>query len=162
MSVSFLILGAFGSKVTLLANYFEVQRAPSWTLYQYRVDFAPDEDRTFVKKRLFKEAVKSILPGYLFDGTVAFTPNRISPDPLELFVEENEQKFRITIRMVGEVTKEDGHRLQIFNILLRKCLACLNLQLIGRNYFDPVAKVGKFTVVFWFVSSKILLCCTIL
>lgn len=42
---------------------------------------------------------------------------------------------------MGEVTNADSHRMQVFNILLRKCLACLNLQLVGRNYFDAAAKV---------------------
>lgn len=143
----FPILGSFGAKINLKSNYFVVESAPPWTLYQYRVDFTPEEDRTHVKKRLFREAVRSILSGYLFDGTLAFTSNRITPDPLELFVEHNEQRIRITMKMVGEVTKEDAQKIQVFNIFLRKCLACLNLQLIGRNYFDAAVKVRTFNVV---------------
>lgn len=49
--------------------------------------------------------------------------------------------FRITIRMVGEVATGDYHRLQVFNIILRKAMGTLKLQLIGRNFFDAVAKV---------------------
>lgn len=138
-----LLLGAFGTRIPVSANYFEVQGTPQWTLYQYRVDFSPEEDNTGTKKRLLRTAVSSILAGYLFDGTVLYTPNRISVDPLELFVEHNEQKVRLTLRMVGEVTRADAQRLQVFNVLLRKCLACLNLQLVGRNYYDAAAKVRK-------------------
>lgn len=95
-----------------------------------------------MKKRLLYQATKELLAGYVFDGTVIYMPNRIQPDPLELFVEnENGEKIRITIRLVAEVRKEDSKRLQIYNIIMRKCLRYLNLQLVGRNYFDAGAKV---------------------
>lgn len=118
-------------------------KTPDWNVFQYRVDFAPEEDRTFQRKRLVREATKDILAGYLFDGTVLYTPNRLHPDPLELFAENNEVKYRLTIRIVGETTKSDAQRLQVFNILMRRCLGHLKLQLVGRNYFDPAAKVKE-------------------
>lgn len=31
--------------------------------------------------------------------------------------------------------------IQVFNILMRKCLGFLKLQLVGRNFFDAAAKV---------------------
>lgn len=80
------VAGNFGTIVKLSANYFTLLHAPDWNLYQYRVDFSPEEDRTNVKKALFREAVKEVLPGYIFDGTVMYTSNRLSPDPYELFV----------------------------------------------------------------------------
>lgn len=142
--MSFNFTGSFGKRVALSANYFEVLSAAGWTLFQYRVDFAPDEDRTFVKKKLMRRATASILTGYLFDGTVLYTPNRLVPDPMELFVDDDEtaNRFRITVRLVGEVDKSDYQRLQVFNIILRKCLSCLKLQLVGRDYYDAAAKVG--------------------
>ena len=39
------------------------------------------------------------------------------------------------------MTKGDHHYIQFFNIIMRKCLDYLNLQLVGRNYFDPHNKV---------------------
>lgn len=140
--MSFDFLGTVGTRITLQANYFEVMRTPNWSLFQYRVDFAPEEDRIGQKKFLLGRAVREILPGYLFDGTVLYTSNRLQPDPVELFVEnDNGDKYRITIRLVGEVTKEDSMRIQIFNILLRKCLSRLKLQLVGRDYYDAAARV---------------------
>ena len=49
----------------------------------------------------------------------------------------------ITIKYVLNIPRTDYHYLQFFNILMRKCLASLNLQLVGRNYFDARAKVGE-------------------
>lgn len=51
------------------------------------------------------------------------------------------EKVRITIKLVGDVAVGDYHRLQVFNIILRKCMNTLRLQLVGRNFFDAVAKV---------------------
>lgn len=35
--------------------------------------------------------------------------------------------------------------IQVYNLLLRHCIRHLNLQLIGRNFYDPVAKVSKYS-----------------
>lgn len=51
--------------------------------------------------------------------------------------------IRITIRLVGEMERVDQRYLQFFNIIMRKCLALLNLQLVGRDYFDAHSKVNK-------------------
>ena len=50
--------------------------------------------------------------------------------------------IKITIRLVGELRKGDHHYIQFFNIIMRKCLDHLNLQLVGRNFFDAQNKVS--------------------
>lgn len=37
----------------------------------------------------------------------------------------------------------DAEYIQFYNVLMRKCLRLLNLQLVGRNYFDAAAKARK-------------------
>ena len=63
--------------------------------------------------------------------------------PLELFSTRtsDEQPVRITVRLVGDLAGGDYHYLQFFNILMRKALGRLQLQLVGRNFFDARAKV---------------------
>lgn len=60
------------------ANYFTLLSTTDWCLYQYRVDFAPDEDRTAVRKGLLKPH-RSQLDSYIFDGTVLYSRRRM-PD----------------------------------------------------------------------------------
>lgn len=67
--------GSTGTKVDLKANYFRLKSKTDWCLYQYRVDIAPEEDRTQIRKALLREH-KDALGFYLFDGTVLFSPNR--------------------------------------------------------------------------------------
>ncbi|XP_076233645.1 aubergine isoform X2 [Calliopsis andreniformis] len=133
--------GTTGTSVPLQANYFKLLATTDWCLYQYRVDFAPEEDRTVVRKgllRLHKETVGA----YVFDGTVLYTSKRI-PDVLELWSvrQSDDTKIRITIRLVGQLLKGDPHYIQFFNIIMRKCLDLLKLQLVGRNYYDAHSKV---------------------
>lgn len=133
--------GTTGQAVTLQANYFKLLATTDWCLYQYRVDFAPEEDRTIVRKgllRLHKETVGA----YVFDGTVLYTSRRL-PDNMELWSvrQSDDTKIQITIRLVGDMVKGDQHYLQFFNIIMRKCLGLLKLQLVGRDYFDARSKV---------------------
>lgn len=54
-----------------------------WGLYQYHVDFAPEEDRTIVRKGLLR-LHKEKLGAYIFDGTVMYTSTRL-PEVIALF-----------------------------------------------------------------------------
>lgn len=69
---------------------------------------------------------------------------RLNPDPLEKFVQaQNGDNIRVTIRLVGDVVWGDYHYLQLFNIIIKKCLTFMNYQMITRNYYDPRAKVSS-------------------
>lgn len=63
---------------------------------------------------------------------------------MELFSERvtDNVKIKISIRLVGEMAKGDPHYPQFFNIVSRKGLEHLRLQLVGRNYFDANARVS--------------------
>lgn len=132
----------------LLSNYFRMVTAPDWTIYQYRVDFSQEEDRTFVKRSWFREAVANnnkFKQGYLFDGSVLFSIHPIvqKNDILSLTIldRNTNDPIKITIRLTGEVKSGDQPYLQIFNILLRRVMEKLDLKLLGRKYYDPHAKV---------------------
>ncbi|XP_033230969.1 piwi-like protein Siwi isoform X2 [Belonocnema kinseyi] len=145
--------GSYGQKINLQANYFklETESVTDFSLYQYRVDFSPDEERTVVRKGLLRFHHPSIGP-YIFDGTVMYSNSLLAPN-LEFFSTRlsDNQQIRITIRMVGELRKGDHHYIQFFNIIMRKCLDHLNLQLVGRNFFDAQNKVQikEFRIELW-------------
>ncbi|XP_015112810.1 piwi-like protein Siwi [Diachasma alloeum] len=136
--------GTSGTPVALMANYYKVLEKPDWCLYQYRVDFEPEEDRTATRKGLLRQH-RQLLGSYIFDGTVLYTSNRFTtPGENKVFFSRrttDDENIRITLRLVGDMGRGDPHYLQFYNILTRKCLESLNLQLVGRNYFDANAKV---------------------
>lgn len=69
--------GTSGVKKMLKVNYFKLLKETNWALYQYRVDFAPEEDRTVVRKGLLRHHQEQ-LGAYIFDGTVMYTSRRLS------------------------------------------------------------------------------------
>ncbi|XP_011300056.1 protein aubergine [Fopius arisanus] len=136
--------GISGDVINLTTNYYKILEKPDWCLYQYRVDFKPEEDRTIARKGLLRQH-RQALGSYIFDGTVLYTTNRLTAPDQNMVVHSQRLSdnciIEITIRLVGDMTKGDPHYLQFYNILTRKCLESLNLQLVGRNYFDPQDKV---------------------
>ncbi|CAH2005609.1 unnamed protein product [Acanthoscelides obtectus] len=134
--------GTSGSSIQLTANYFALLQAGKWGLNQYQVDFNPPVDLTRDRKKLLRDALQDVgINGYLFDGTNMYTPQRLHPDPLDKFVEHNEEKIRVTVRLVGDVAWGDRHYIQLFNIIIRKCLTFMKFQLVGRDYYDPNNKI---------------------
>jgi aubergine-like protein len=63
----------------LLSNYFPITSYTNWCLYQYRVDFNPEEDRIGTKRGLLAQH-RERLGGYLFDGTMLFSGTRFDPE----------------------------------------------------------------------------------
>lgn len=47
----------------------------------------------------------------------------------------------ITLKFTNVIETGDYANIQVFNLLLRNCLRHLDLKLIGRNFYDPKAKV---------------------
>ncbi|KAF4517180.1 Argonaute-3 [Ephemera danica] len=133
--------GKSGTQIALKANYFNLASVTDWVLYQYHVDFAPEEDRSFMRRRLLNDH-KEILGGFIFDGMILYSNNR-HPNPTIFHSqrEGDDAKIQITLTFTRQVNQGDHEYLQFFNILMRKCLAALKLQLVGRNFFDPQAKV---------------------
>uniref|UniRef100_A0A1B6F8K3 Piwi domain-containing protein n=2 Tax=Cuerna arida TaxID=1464854 RepID=A0A1B6F8K3_9HEMI len=145
--------GTSGQPILIQANYFSLVEKTDWCLYQYRVDFDPSIDLTWERKKLLRDQKNNIKCEYIFDGTVLYCSCLLDPDPMEVFSarESDGSQIRLTIRRVGELTLGDHHYLQFFNILTRKCLTLLKLQMINRDYYDPQAKiaVAEFFLELW-------------
>ncbi|XP_052851566.1 protein aubergine [Drosophila gunungcola] len=139
--------GVSGTKITVQTNYFKLLKRPNWSIYQYRVDFVPDVDNTRLRRGLVSEH-RSILGGYIFDGTVLFCTNQFkpvqnSPYVLELLTKSRAgENFEIKIKAVGSVEAADNQQFQVLNLILRRAMEGLDLQLVSRNFFDPKAKIN--------------------
>lgn len=139
--------GSEGDPVGLLANYFRLTETPDWALLRYRVDIQPEEDLTHRRKNLLR-VHKDFLGGYLFDGTVLYTINRITGPQNQVLTlvshnEDKSQAYTISIRGTGEVQFGDFAYVQVFNVLMRSCISSLDLSLVGRDYYDVKAAVKE-------------------
>ncbi|XP_055531352.1 protein aubergine-like [Wyeomyia smithii] len=134
--------GKTGTNVTLQTNYFRIQRKENEAIFQYRVDFNPPSESMKTLSSLIYQ-LKPILGGYIFEGTQLFSRHRLAKDLVEYPTKDatTGQEYIITFRKVGTVDGTNEMAFMVFNLINRKAMAGLNLQLIGRNYFDPAGKV---------------------
>lgn len=140
--------GTSGVKVVVQTNYFRVLKKPNWSIHQYRVDFSPEIDNIRIR-RAYLSQHKAIFGGHIFDGTIMFSTNhfvdQMTNGVMELLTKNREgETIQIKVKHVGVVDVTDVQQLQVLNLILRRSMAGLNLQLVGRNFFDPVAKVNIF------------------
>ncbi|KAG5323893.1 PIWI protein, partial [Acromyrmex heyeri] len=144
-------IGKSGTSIMLSSNHFRLPTVPNWCVYQYRVDFEPEENRTFIRKGMLKLHKDKVGP-YIFDGTILFSSTRL-PDKIELTSvrKSDNTPFKVIIYLVGRMMPEDPHYITIFNIIMRKQLEHLNLQLVGRDYYDAHNKVSvhQFRLELW-------------
>lgn len=127
----------------LKTNYFRVSRRDDESIFQYRVDFNPTVESSKLMGSIIYN-LKGIIGGYLFDGTQLFTRHKIRSDEVELTTKESTtgRDYIVKLRKVGVIDGTNEMAFMIFNLINRKAMAGLKLQLIGRNYFDPVAKIA--------------------
>ncbi|KAK6628902.1 hypothetical protein RUM43_002719 [Polyplax serrata] len=166
--------GNFGTPVELVTNYFKLETVPDWVLYQYRVDFSEKEERERVLRAWLWQHRERLDAAYIFDGSMFFTSKRLTAgnEPLNLTsIKENGEPVQIELKFVNQLSYGNSVYLQVFNILVRRCLMHLNLHLVNRNYFDPKASihVPQHQLEIWpgYVTSirqheqSILMCCEI-
>ncbi|XP_055848829.1 protein aubergine [Episyrphus balteatus] len=133
--------GKSGQPVTVQANYYRVLKKPKWSIFQYRIDFAPDVDLIRARRSYIYEH-RELFGGYLFDGAMLFTSTNLNTPTKELYCKNKEgEPIQIKVKNVGEIKVTDIQLLQVLNLILRRSMEGLNLQLVGRNFFDPVAKI---------------------
>lgn len=133
--------GSSGKTVALITNYFRLLKKPTWQIYQYRVDFSPTIELRGLRNRLIFEQ-KPIFGGYLFDGTMLFLTVKLPNDITEFMSKDrDENRIQTTVKFVGLLSMSTAASVQILNLILRRSMEALKLQLVGRNFFDAIAKV---------------------
>lgn len=164
--------GTTGQPLQLHSNYFKVVKHIEWTLYQYRVDFVPQCASSRLMQGLINEH-KKIFGGFLFDGTQLFMVNKLRSDQLTLSSrhERTGDVYQLRIIHTGTVDMTNETGIQVLNLILRRAMAGLNLQLVGRNLFDAAAKIAirEYQIELWpgYITSirqheqDILVCCEI-
>lgn len=136
--------GKSGQAVRLQANYFTLVKKPEWSLYQYRVDFTPECEVEKIRNRLLYEQ-KPLLGGFIYDKrNQLYLTRKLREDAVEVNSADREGKeYKIMFRFVGLVMMDTKESLQTLNLILKRAMRGLKLQLVGRNLFDAAAKVCK-------------------
>ena len=77
-----------------------------------------------------------------FDGMTLFLPIRIKEDvTVKPVTTRQGNEITITIKYTNDVPENSPSRVQLMNILFRKQLRAMKMQLVGRNYYHPDKKI---------------------
>uniref|UniRef100_A0A665WN07 Piwi-like RNA-mediated gene silencing 1 n=1 Tax=Echeneis naucrates TaxID=173247 RepID=A0A665WN07_ECHNA len=130
--------GTSGTPINLTANFFRILSRPQWFLYQYHVDFNPPMESRRLRSALLFQHEEVLGSARSFDGALLFLPLRLDSKETVLFSEtRNGEKVKITVTLTNELPPTSPVCIQFYNIIFRRILRILNLQQIGRNYYDP-------------------------
>ncbi|KAM6246793.1 piwi-like protein 1 [Porphyrio hochstetteri] len=131
-------IGTSGTRIKLTANYFRLTSRPQWALYQYHVAYNPEMEARRLRSALLFQHEELIGKTHAFDGSVLFLPKKLGKKVTEVFSRtRNGEDVRITITLTNELPPTSPTCLQFYNIIFRRILKMLNLQQIGRNYYNP-------------------------
>ncbi|MBN3296088.1 PIWL1 protein, partial [Amia calva] len=130
--------GVSGSAIELRANYFRILSRPQWVLYQYHVDYNPPMESRRLRSALLYMHDETLGSTRSFDGAILFLPHRLPNVETVLFSETRQgNKIKITITLTNELPPTSPVCLQFYNIIFRRILRMLNMQQIGRHYYNP-------------------------
>ncbi|NXG80612.1 PIWL1 protein, partial [Baryphthengus martii] len=130
--------GSSGSIIKLATNYFRLTSRPQWALYQYHVGYNPEMEARRLRSALLFQHEKLLGITHAFDGSILLLPKRLVNKVTEVFSRtRNGEDVKITITLTNELPPSSPTCLQFYNIIFRRLLKMLNLQQIGRNYYNP-------------------------
>ncbi|XP_060786656.1 piwi-like protein 1 [Neoarius graeffei] len=130
--------GLSGSPIELRANFMRLLSRPQWALYQYHVDFKPPLESRRVRSGLLYDHEELLGKTMTFDGTMLFLPHRLHNTETVLWTESRSgEKVQITVTLTNELPPSSPVCLQFYNIIFRRILKILNMQQIGRHYYNP-------------------------
>lgn len=165
--------GVSGCKVPLVANYFRLKQLPEFKFIQYHVSFQPQNDFQKLLNFLIAQH-RDVLGGYVYDGCSALYLTKELPEAIAKFTSKTHDgnSYELTVKKTNNVISINSHLgFTLLNLILRRAMKGLDLQLVRRNLFDPKNKIviNDFQLELWpgYVTSirqhedEILLCCEI-
>nr|XP_046242705.1 piwi-like protein 1 [Scatophagus argus]XP_046242706.1 piwi-like protein 1 [Scatophagus argus]XP_046242707.1 piwi-like protein 1 [Scatophagus argus] len=130
--------GTSGTAIQLTANFFRILSRPQWLLYQYHVGYSPPMESRRLRSALLFQHEEVLGVARSFDGALLFLPHKLHSKETVLYSEtRNGEKVQITVTLTNELPPSSPVCIQFYNIIFRRILRILNMQQIGRNYYDP-------------------------
>ena len=87
----------------LYSNYFQLEAAPNWMLYQYHVSFSPEVENKKFRMFLVKQHREMLGETRAFDGMVLFLARRLPQDVSILFTNDISQCERTSMLLIRDI-----------------------------------------------------------
>ncbi|XP_030846820.1 seawi isoform X1 [Strongylocentrotus purpuratus] len=131
-----------GDKIALIANGFKLKTKPDWQLYQYRVDFEPEILNPRARFALLKGHSALLGKGLTLDMDTMYSLFKLAEKVTNLSAERKDgSNVNICVTHVATLNPMAPNTLHLYNVLFRRCLKMINMEQVGRNYYDPTAAI---------------------
>lgn len=130
-------------QVTLITNYYKVEQRKPVSMTMYHIDFDPHTDSKAYRWELIR-SLENYLRTHVYDGmSSVYLMNKL-PDRENYFDRnlKDGTPFRVKLRERREIPYTDGMFFTILNLVLRRCFEGMDLNLVGRNYYDALAAIN--------------------
>ncbi|KAF4074205.1 hypothetical protein AMELA_G00236870 [Ameiurus melas] len=134
-------VGTMGHPVSIASNYVPV-RCKNEAVFQYHVVFTPNVESISMRFGMMKEHRSTTGDIMAFDGSILYLPNRLE-EVVHLKAERktDNQEIEIKIQMTKVLPPHSDLCIPFYNVILRRVMKILGLNLIGRNHYDPKSAV---------------------
>ncbi|OWF41593.1 piwi-like protein 1 [Mizuhopecten yessoensis] len=151
--------GNSGTPLPLATNFFTFDCDEDWSLYQYHVDFNPMIDSRKMKAGLLFTHAELLGATRVFDGMILYLPRKLPQEVTEVFSQtrRDNENIRITIKLTNTFHSTSPQCLHLYNVIFKRILNLIEMQQIGRNYYNMDLAVDitqhKLRVVPGFITS---------
>ncbi|GAA6088114.1 piwi-like protein 2 isoform X2 [Tachysurus ichikawai] len=134
-------VGTKGDPVSVGSNHI-----PIWckneAVFQYHVTFTPNVESVSMRFGMMKEHRATTGDVVAFDGSILYLPKRLG-EVVHLKAERksDNEEIDLKIQMTKILPPHSDLCIPFYNVVLRRVMKILGLNLIGRNHYDPKSAV---------------------
>ncbi|XP_053466165.1 piwi-like protein 2 isoform X2 [Ictalurus furcatus] len=134
-------VGTMGHPVSIASNYVPI-RCRNAAVFQYHVVFTPNVESISMRFGMMKDHRSTTGDIVAFDGSILYLPKRLE-EVVHLKAERktDNQEIDIKIQMTKILPPHSDLCIPFYNVVLRRVMKILGLNLIGRNHYDPRSAV---------------------
>ncbi|KAK7087801.1 piwi-like protein 1 [Littorina saxatilis] len=131
-------MGTAGTEIMLKGNFFKLNYARDWRLYQYHVDYLPPVENKKIRGALLASHSEVLGDVRAFDGMILYLPHKLPDKVTELnsWRRHDNAVIKIKIALTCEVPPGTTQTLQVMNIIWRRVLGLMGMSQISRHYFN--------------------------
>lgn len=132
----------FDQEIMLTTNYYKVDQRDKVSMFMYHVDFKPPMENRKARWSLMNK-LNNALGLNVYDGASSVYLMIKLPQTENNFSVElrDGTPFIVRLRQSREIHYTDGMFFTILNLVLRRCFDALELNLVGRNFYDAKAAI---------------------
>uniref|UniRef100_A0A8C6DG33 Piwi like RNA-mediated silencing 3 n=1 Tax=Moschus moschiferus TaxID=68415 RepID=A0A8C6DG33_MOSMO len=132
--------GTQGSPVMLFSNHVRLKSCSQRHLYKYNVTYTPDIEDGRKREAFLSELEKLLGNRCVYDGNSLLLPHSLGETKKEVVSKLKNEPVKITFELSRELQTTSPDCLRYYNILFKKMLEKMDLNQIGRNYYNKNKK----------------------